>query len=47
VEQAEKYLGAVPRDVEATGFTDLDAAIAYAQKGPVKDPGDLRGVAQK
>ncbi len=47
VEQAQKYLGAEPRDVEATGFTDLDAAIAYAQKGPVKDPGDQRGVPAK
>lgn len=44
VDQWQKYLGAEPRNIEATGYTDLDAAIAYAEKGPVKDPGDLRGV---
>ncbi len=47
VEQWQKYIGAEPRNVEATGFTDLDAAIAYALKGPVKDPADVRGIEAK
>lgn len=45
-EQWQKHLGegAEPRNVEALGYTDFDAAVAYARKKPVADPGDIRSV---
>ena len=41
-EQWEKNLGAQPRDLTDFGMSDYDAALEYAVKHGVKDPGDLR-----
>lgn len=46
-EQWQKHLGAEPRNVEAAGFNDFDAAVAYARAHPVADPGDARGTERK
>lgn len=44
-EQWEKHLGVQPLNLQDTGQTDYDAAIAYAKKSDsLVDPGDLRGV---
>ncbi len=41
-EQWEKHLGAKPRDLKSFGMSDYDAALEYAAKHGVHDPGDVR-----
>jgi 5'-nucleotidase/UDP-sugar diphosphatase len=43
-EQWQKHLGVEPKDLEARGYTDFDAAVAFAKKGPVVDPPTPRAV---
>lgn len=43
-EQWERHLGAAPRDPVGTEWSDLDAAVAWARRGPVRDDGVSRGV---
>lgn len=42
-EQWQKHLGVAPTAPEALGYTDYDAAVAYARKAPVVDPPARRG----
>jgi 5'-nucleotidase / UDP-sugar diphosphatase len=41
-EQWEKHFGVQPRNLQILELTDFDAAVAWARKHPVADPGDLR-----
>lgn len=43
-EQWEKHIGVEPRNLQGLGFSDFDAAVEAAKRGPVKDPGDARAV---
>lgn len=43
-EQWERHLGAPPVALSGLGYTDLDAALEHARRGPVVDPGGRRGV---
>ncbi len=43
-EQWQKHIGVEPRNLESVGYTDFDAAVAYARKHPVSDPADKRGI---
>lgn len=43
-EHWEKHLGTEPRRLTGLGYTDLDAAVDHARKGPVVDPGGPRSL---
>jgi hypothetical protein len=44
VEQWEKNMGVQPRNPEALGMSDFEAAVAWARTHPVADPGNPRAI---
>ena len=43
-EQWQKHLGVEPHHLESRGYTDFDAAVAFAAQGPIRDPLPPRAV---